>query len=163
VTETAHVGLGANLGDPARCVRWAIEQLGRLGPLRASSLYRSEPLGSPGQPWFVNAVVALETGLDAPTLLERLLELEREAGRPAERERWAPRVLDLDLLLFGDLLLESPTLTVPHPGLAQRRFVLEPLAELSPDLVHPRNQKRILDLLGALDDPLRVQKLPPTL
>jgi 2-amino-4-hydroxy-6-hydroxymethyldihydropteridine diphosphokinase len=111
----------------------------------------------------VNAVVALETGLDAPTLLERLLELEREAGRPAERERWAPRVLDLDLLLFGDLLLESPTLTVPHPGLAQRRFVLEPLAELSPDLVHPRNQKRILDLLGALDDPLRVQKLPPTL
>ena len=163
MSELAYIGIGANLGDAAASVRQAIEALRRLGPARASSLYRTEPLGDPGQPWYVNAVAELRTDLEPEALLARLHELERRAGRAAERLRWGPRELDLDLLLFADRLVESPGLTLPHPGLAQRRFVLEPLAELRPDIVDPRSQRRICELLAALDDPLRVEKLPATL
>jgi 2-amino-4-hydroxy-6-hydroxymethyldihydropteridine diphosphokinase len=140
-------------------VRAAIEELSRWGPLRASSLWRTEPLGDAGQGWFVNAVVELEIQGAAPDLLARLHALERAFGRPGERPRWAPRQLDLDLLLFGDAQLASAALTVPHPGLARRRFVLAPLAELAPELVPPGETRNVADLLADLDDPLRVEKL----
>lgn len=156
----AYIGLGANLGDPAAQVRWAIGELARLGPVRASSLYRTEPLGDPAQPWYVNAVVELETRLDAPGLLRRLKALERIAGREPGAPRWSPRRLDLDLLLHGSAVLDGPGLALPHPGLAERRFVLEPLAELAPDAINPRNGKTIRDLCAAVRDPLRVEKLP---
>ena len=151
--------MGANLGDAEAQVRAAIAELGKWGPQRASSLWRTEPLGDPTQPWFVNAVVELELGGDAPACLERLLTLERAFGRPALRRRWAPRCLDLDLLVFDDLVLSSEKLALPHPGLASRRFVLAPLAELAPDLVVPGQTRTIAALLRDLDDPLRVERL----
>lgn len=137
----------------------AIAELSRWGALRASSLWRTEPLGDPDQAWYVNAVVELEVGGEALELLGRMHALEREFGRPASRERWAPRPLDLDLLLFGGLELRTDKLKVPHPGLATRRFVLAPLAELAPDLVVPGQARSIGALLADLDDPLRVEKL----
>jgi 2-amino-4-hydroxy-6-hydroxymethyldihydropteridine diphosphokinase len=145
-------------------VRAALAALGRLGPARASSLWKSEPLGDPRQPWYVNAVVELEVDAasDPHALLARLRELERAAGRPDARARNAPRVLDLDLLLFGDAVVKTAELCVPHPGLARRRFVLAPLAELAPGLVPPGETRSVAALLRDLDDPLRVEKLKPT-
>jgi 2-amino-4-hydroxy-6-hydroxymethyldihydropteridine diphosphokinase len=146
-------------------VRAAIAELSKWGPLRASSLWRTEPLAQRGsqepQPWYVNAVVelSLPSDTDPQSVLERLHALERAFGRPARRTRWAPRCLDLDLLLFGDLALASEKLELPHPGLARRRFVLAPLAELTPDLIAPGQTRTIAALLADLDDPLRVEKL----
>ncbi len=140
-------------------MRAAIAELSAWAPLRASSLWRSEPLGDPTQPWYVNAVVELALGGDALGCLERLHALERASGRPADRARWAPRCLDLDLLLFDDLVLRSDRLELPHPGLAKRRFVLAPLHELAPDLVPPGQGRTVAALLADLDDPLRVEKL----
>ena len=130
--------------------------------MRASSLWRSEPLGDPAHPWYVNAVAELELGGSAIECLARLRAVERAAGRPDERARFAPRTLDLDLLLFGDAVVASSELTLPHPGLARRRFVLAPLAELAPELVPPGQTRAVAQLLRDLDDPLRVEKLPRT-
>jgi 2-amino-4-hydroxy-6-hydroxymethyldihydropteridine diphosphokinase len=141
-------------------VKRALRALEVLGAVRASSLYRTEPLGPAGQPWYVNAVAELRTRLDPGPLLERLQALERRAGRPLRPLRWSPRVLDLDLLLCGDLVIQTPRLTLPHPELGRRRFVLEPLAELAPGLREPLQGARVRDLLRGLDDPLRVEKLP---
>jgi 2-amino-4-hydroxy-6-hydroxymethyldihydropteridine diphosphokinase len=157
--------VGANLGDAAAQVRAAIAELSKWGRLRASSLWRTEPLAQRGseepQPWFVNAVVelSLPSDTDPHSLLTRLHALERAFGRPARRERWSPRCLDLDLLLFDDLAFSSEKLDLPHPGLATRRFVLAPLAELAPDLVAPGQTRTIAALLADLDDPLRVERL----
>jgi len=133
---TAHVALGANLGDARATVSAAIAALDRLPQtrlLRASGLYRSAPWEASG-PDFINAVAAIETGLDAHELLRALQALELQAG--SERPyRNAPRTLDLDLLLYGDAVIDSPELSVPHPRLRERAFVLLPLAEISPALV----------------------------
>jgi 2-amino-4-hydroxy-6-hydroxymethyldihydropteridine diphosphokinase len=153
----AYVGIGSNLARPADRVTWAIEQ---LGSVRASSLYRSEPLGDPDQPWYVNAVARLETHRDPLRLLAALKELEQRAGRPAVRERWVPRVLDLDLLLYDSRIERLPGLTLPHPELHRRRFVLEPLCEIAPHARDPRSGRRIEELLADLADPLRVERLP---
>lgn len=132
----AHVALGANLGDARATVSDAIAALDRLPQtrlLRASGLYRSAPWEASG-PDFINAVAAVETGLDAHELLRALQALELQAGR--ERPyRNAPRTLDLDLLLYGDAVIDTPDLSVPHPRLRERAFVLLPLAEISPALV----------------------------
>ena len=156
----AFVGIGANLERPAERVVWAIAELAKLGRVTASSLYRSEPLGDPAQPGYVNAVVRLDTELAPRALLEALQELERRAGRPPERERWAARVLDLDLLLYEARVLREPGLGVPHAELHRRRFVLEPLCEIAPEVRDPRSGRTAEELLRALDDPLRVEKLP---
>jgi len=142
-------------------VRAAIAALGKLGHARASSLWRSEPLGDPDQPWYVNAVVELELApaADPHALLGELRALERAAGRPDVRAKNAARTLDLDLLLFGSAVVRTPELTVPHPGLTRRRFVLAPLAELAPALVPPGETRSVASLLHNLDDPLRVEKL----
>lgn len=132
----AHVALGANLGDARATVSDAIAALDRLPQtrlLRASGLYRSAPWEASG-PDFINAVAAVETGLDAHELLRALQALELQAGR--ERPyRNAPRTLDLDLLLYGDAVIDTPDLSVPHPRLRERAFVLLPLAEIAPALV----------------------------
>lgn len=163
MVSRAFVGLGANQGDPARQVREALRVLRTWGPLRASSLWRSEPLvGEPSEEplaWYVNAVAELALEGDAFGCLDRLHAIERDFGRPATRPRWAPRALDLDLLLFGDQVLTTDRLTLPHPGLATRRFVLAPLAELAPDLIPPGQTRSVAALLADLDDPLRVEKL----
>ena len=132
----AYVALGANLGDAAAVVASAIHALNRLPDTRLearSHLYRSAPVDAQG-PDFINAVAAVSTRLTAPDLLLALQQLEQRAGR--ERPyRNAPRTLDLDLLLYGDACIDSPSLTVPHPRMMERAFVLIPLAEIAPDLV----------------------------
>ena len=158
----AYVGLGANLGDPRGAVERALGALAELGPLRASSLFRTEPLGRRSDPWYVNAVAEILTDDEPAELLAHLLRIEARAGRSraAETARWAPRTLDLDLLLYGDRQIDTADLVVPHPGLAQRRFVLEPLVELAPDVAVPGTGQLARELLVALDDPLQVEKLP---
>ena len=134
----AYVALGANLGDAAASVRAAIEALARLPDTQLqarSSLYRSAPVDA-GGPDYVNAVVALRTGLSAPELLAGLQRLEQAAGRQRPY-RHAPRTLDLDLLRYGDGRIDSAALSVPHPRMLQRAFVLRPLAEIAPQLVTP--------------------------
>ncbi len=136
----AWIGLGSNLRGPAAQVRRALAALAGLPQSRLvarSSLYRSPPMGPQDQPDFVNAVARLATTLEPVDLLVHLQRLEREAGRGAGGRRWGARVLDLDLLLWGERHLESPTLVLPHPGLPERAFVLYPLAELAPALSVP--------------------------
>ena len=145
-----YVGLGSNLERPRAQVGAAIEQLRQLPESRLlgqSSLYRSQPIGPRDQPEFVNAVVRLETGLSPLTLLDRLQALEAVHGRVRGGERWGPRTLDLDLLLYGDQVMDHPRLQLPHPRLAERRFALEPLVELNPELTLPdgRALRALLD------------------
>jgi 2-amino-4-hydroxy-6-hydroxymethyldihydropteridine diphosphokinase len=147
----AYVGLGSNLGDREETLRNAIELLGREPgfALRAvSTLRETDPVGVTEQPRFLNAVAELETAVPPRELLDRLLAIERELGRERiEKRRWGPRVIDLDLLLYGDDVIDEEGLRVPHPRLAERRFVLEPLEELDPDLSLP-DGRRIKDLLA---------------
>ncbi len=137
--NTAYVALGANIGDPTATVLAAFAALSNLPDsrvARTSSLYRTAPVGLKHQPDFINAVAALETGLDPEGLLDALLDLEARFGR-IRRDRNGPRTLDLDLLLYNDLQLELPRLTLPHPRLHLRAFVLQPLAEIAPGLAIP--------------------------
>ena len=138
-TVKAFIGLGANLGEPDDQVRRGIAALRGLPDTRlvsASSLYRSAPVGYANQPDFVNAVAEIETGLGPRALLEELLKIELRFGR-ARTFPNAPRTLDLDLLLYGDQVIAEPGLTVPHPRMHERAFVLAPLAEIAPDAVVP--------------------------
>ena len=145
----AYIGLGTNLGDRELNLRRALARLEELGSVRASSFRETDPVGVIDQPRFLNAAAELETELPPRELLERLLEIERELGREhATERRWGPRVIDLDLLLSGQEAIDEPGLTVPHPRLADRRFVLEPLCELNEDLTLP-DGTRIRDLLGS--------------
>ncbi len=130
----AYVGLGANLGDREATIRRAAEL---IGATRLSTSIETEPWGYADQPRFLNAVAELETDEGPRALLERLLEVERALGRTREGPRYGPRVIDLDLLLYGDEVVDEPGLTVPHPHLHERRFALEPLAELAPELEIP--------------------------
>lgn len=136
----AYVALGANLGDPAAKITEAFKRLAALPGCRLiarSGLWRSAPFGPVAQPEFVNAAAGLLTTLEPRALLEALQALERSLGRATPVVRWGPRVIDLDLLLLGDERLEEPALTLPHPGLHERNFVLYPLAEFAPDLWIP--------------------------
>jgi 2-amino-4-hydroxy-6-hydroxymethyldihydropteridine diphosphokinase len=136
----AYVGLGANLGDRERTLRGALAALGDengIDVVAVSTLRETEPVGVGEQPLFLNGVAALETTLGAGELLDRLLAVEHRFGRVRVPGEHGPRTLDLDLLLYGDEQIEQPGLTVPHPRLHERRFVLEPLAELDPELVVP--------------------------
>jgi 2-amino-4-hydroxy-6-hydroxymethyldihydropteridine diphosphokinase len=129
-----YVGLGANLGDRAAAIRAAAEA---LGARRLSTIRETEPWGLEEQPPFLNAVAELETELEPRALLDRLLAVERELGRVRTGPRWGPRTIDLDLLVYGDRVVDEPALKVPHPRLHERAFALEPLAELAPDLEIP--------------------------
>ena len=142
----AYVGLGANLGPRASTIREAAR---RIGARRLSSLRETEPWGPVAQPRFLNAAAELETALEAPELLALLLRVEAELGRVRGAERYGPRLIDLDLLLYGDEEIDLPGLAVPHPHLHERRFALEPLAELDPELVVP-GRGRVSELLAKL-------------
>jgi 2-amino-4-hydroxy-6-hydroxymethyldihydropteridine diphosphokinase len=147
------VGLGSNLGEREAMIRLALEDLSRLPEtqlVRASSLYDTEPAGEVDQPNFLNAVAQLETGLSARQLLWNLHLIEKRLGRVRTR-RWGPRTMDLDLLLYGDQVIEDADLVVPHPELALRSFVLVPLLELDPLLVHPVTRETLLHLLSRLN------------
>jgi 2-amino-4-hydroxy-6-hydroxymethyldihydropteridine diphosphokinase len=142
----AYVGLGSNLGDREATIRGAVEAL--PGVVAVSTLRETDPVGVTEQPAFLNGAVVLETDLSARELLELLLSVERSLGRE-RRERWGPRTIDLDLLLYGDEAIDEPGLTVPHPRLHERRFVLEPLAELDPELAVP-GRGPVKELLAGL-------------
>jgi 2-amino-4-hydroxy-6-hydroxymethyldihydropteridine diphosphokinase len=146
----ACVGLGANLGDPQDQIRAALAALGGIPKtqlLKHSSLYRSAPVGNTNQPEFVNAVALIETALAPRALLVALLEIEQRHGRTRSTAN-APRTLDLDLLLYGELIIDEPGLAVPHPRMHSRAFVLAPLAEIAPDIEIP-GQGAIGPLLAA--------------
>ena len=146
----AYVGLGANLGYREATIRRAVELLVAtpgIDVVAVSTLRETDPVGYADQPRFLNGVAALETDLASRALLDRLLAVERELGRVrGEGPRFGPRTIDLDLLLHGDEVVDEPGLVVPHPRLAERRFVLEPLHELEPGLVLP-DGRRVSDLL----------------
>jgi 2-amino-4-hydroxy-6-hydroxymethyldihydropteridine diphosphokinase len=136
----AYIGIGSNLADPRQQVIAAIELLERLPGchvLRRSSIYQSAPFGPVAQDDFMNAVVEMETAVPAEILLACLKEIERGQGRDPRAERWGPRVIDLDILVYGDQILEQPELRIPHPGIVERNFVLLPLREIAPQLLVP--------------------------
>jgi len=147
------VGLGSNLGDREQNTRQAlteIEKIPRTWIWRVSSLYDSKPVGVADQPNFLNAVAMLGTELDPETLLWNLLLIEKRMGRVRSRI-WGPRVIDLDLLFYQDLVIDRPGIVVPHPELAGRAFVLKPLAELDRDFVHPLLGLSVGELLARVD------------
>ncbi|PWC09879.1 2-amino-4-hydroxy-6-hydroxymethyldihydropteridine diphosphokinase [Brenneria roseae subsp. americana] len=135
-----YLALGSNLAQPLRQVRTALAALDNVPLTRVvnrSSFYRSRPLGPQNQPDYLNAVVALETGLEAERLLDYTQQIELEQGRERKEHRWGPRTLDLDILLFGDAVIHTARLTVPHYDMKNREFMLYPLAEIAPDLIFP--------------------------
>ena len=149
----AYIGIGSNLDSPRNQVEQAISSIAQLDDCflaAKSSLYRSAPMGSLDQPDYLNAVVAIMTVLTSRTLLEKLQEIERDQGRTRDGERWGPRTLDLDLLVHGNTVIAEPDLSVPHPGLAERNFVLLPFAEIAPHVVVP-GLGRISELCQKLD------------
>jgi len=147
-----YIGLGSNLGEREAQIRLALDDLARLPGsrlVRASSLYDSEPVGDVDQPNFLNAVAELETELTPRQLLWNLQLIERRLGRTRTR-RWGPRTIDLDLLLYGPLVVEEPDLQIPHPEMTRRSFVLVPLVELDPLLVHPVTGETLITHLTSL-------------
>ena len=140
MTVRAYIGIGSNLDDPSARVQAAFGELQRLPASRlvaSSSLYGSKPMGPADQPDYVNAVAAVDTRMPAAELLQALARIEERQGRQRVAARWGPRTLDLDLLLYGEQRIATPTLTVPHPGMHERDFVLVPLAEIAGDLDVP--------------------------
>lgn len=157
------IGAGANLGEPVETLRWARRQLASLpgaSNLQASSLYRSAAIGPGEQSDYLNAVLSMDSTLAPEVLLQALQTLENDAGR-VRRERWGPRTLDLDLLLYGDLYWDSATLTLPHPRIFERNFVLQPLAELvTPKFRFPDGSALSERLAQCPDNPLQRTALP---
>ncbi|RZU98967.1 2-amino-4-hydroxy-6-hydroxymethyldihydropteridine diphosphokinase [Spiribacter vilamensis] len=161
MTTRAFIGIGSNLDDPAAQVRRAVTALDTLAGCRCvavSRRYRNPPMGPADQPDYVNAVAALDTTRAAHDLLAGLQALEAAAGRERNGRRWGPRPLDLDLLLYDDAQIDTEDLTVPHPGVTVRAFVIVPLAEIDPDRRVP-GAGRAGDLAAAVDDSgLRVEE-----
>jgi 2-amino-4-hydroxy-6-hydroxymethyldihydropteridine diphosphokinase len=152
VWQPAYIGIGSNLAEPRQQVERALDALTRLPRsccLVRSRLYVSRPFGPVAQPDYVNAAAGLLTQLSAPELLQALRDLEAVCGRPAQRVRWGPRVLDLDLLAFGRERRAEPELTLPHPGIVERNFVLYPLSDVAPDLELP-GVGRVTELKGRI-------------
>lgn len=149
--QMAYLSLGSNIGDRENNLRQAIARLREVGDVCAvSGFYETEPVEVDGeQPWFLNCAVCLETSLSPEELLAGTLKIEREMGRRREAVR-SPRIIDIDILLFGDLVVDLPQLTIPHPGLSRRRFVLEPLAEIAPEARHPVSLLTVREMLESL-------------
>lgn len=162
--KTACLSLGANLGDRAEQIERALELLPEAGVriLRRTRLYETEPVGTRSQRWFLNCLIEVETELMPLALLRALKRIERQFGRGGGggAEPGARRI-DIDIVLYGNRVVEMPELTIPHPRLAERRFVLEPLRELAPDWRHPKTQKTAAEMLAELSAAARVRRWQP--
>ena len=159
----AYIGIGSNLGDRKANALEAVDRVSKLPTtrvVRASSLYESEPLGD-AKTWFVNSVIEIETDFPPDELLKRLKAIEKAMGRKRVKgKRWGSRIIDLDILLCDQEVVEKRTLKVPHPEMHKRRFVLMPLAELAPHVVHPQLGHSVSALLATVKDEKRVTLLP---
>jgi len=162
----AGIALGSNIGDRLAHLRTAYRIVSDLssGPILCSSIYETSPVDSPpGVSAYLNAVMEIEYDRPAIALLDSLLKIERELGRPSKRPRNAPRTIDLDLLYAGNLTLNSPEIIIPHPRIMQRRFVLTPLSDIAPELVLPGQSRSVRELLAGLKSEEEVTKLPEEL
>ena len=158
---TAYIGIGSNLGTPEKNCTKAIEKISNTKDIKIiskSSFYQTEPIGGVQQGWFVNSAIGIETDLSPENLLSVLLNLELAMGR-IRKEKWGPRLIDLDLLLYGNLALEKKGLTLPHPEIQKRKFVLVPMSEIAENLIHPILKKTIKTLLQETPDGTVVKKL----
>ena len=145
------IGVGSNEGDRLQHISNAVKALGATAGVavtQMATITETEPVGGPPQGAYLNTVVELETALDPTELLKTLKAIEQRLGRKPSAERWGPRPIDLDLLLYDDRVIHTPELTVPHPRLHERRFVLEPLAQLAPDIIHPVLKQPMKHLLA---------------
>lgn len=151
----AYISVGSNLGNKLDNCRNGIEALTRSADIRfidQSPIYRTEPVDYQDQDWFVNYVVKIETDLDPLSLLDFIKSIEHAAGRVRDTIRFGPRVIDLDIILYDDVVLEDSRLTIPHPRMHKRRFVLKPICDIDPDINHPVLQRTMLSLLENLDE-----------
>jgi len=160
----AYIGLGANVGEPRRQLEEALDRLAaaeEVEVVKVSSFYLNPPLGPPDQPWYLNAVAQVRTRLAPEELLRVLHRVEQDLGR-VRLERWGPRIIDLDLLLYNGVILSGPDLNLPHPEMHRRAFVLAPLAEIAPQAWHPVFNKSAAELLDELPpgDLESLEKLP---
>lgn len=157
----AFIGLGSNMGDKLANLKKAIEGLGKIQGtkvLTVSSLYKTEPVGGVEQDWFVNVVAEVETGLTPRELLNALLSIEKNLGRVRDI-KWGPRIIDLDVLLYDDLVMDEEGLSIPHPYLHKRAFVLVPLAEIAPKVMHPKLKKTMSELMHGIQDNKYIEKI----
>ena len=159
MTHRALIGIGSNIGLAAENCKKAIALIKKSITVTAqSSLYESEPVGKADQAWFVNAAIQVQTTLAPEELLQLLLNIEQEFGR-TRKEKWGPRIIDLDILDYEGLIMDSKVLILPHPEMTQRRFVLEPLCEIAGETMHPLEKKMISDLLKELPKTPVVKKI----
>jgi 2-amino-4-hydroxy-6-hydroxymethyldihydropteridine diphosphokinase len=153
-----YIGLGSNMADRARNLFIAYDHItatGGIQPLRLSRFYETAPVGGPPQPMFLNAALEIKTNLSPHQLLERFQYIENLMGR-IRLERWGPRTIDIDILLYGDEIVDDDLLKIPHPLMHTRLFVLKPLAEIAPDVIHPLFKKTILQLYKELQTSLSI-------
>jgi 2-amino-4-hydroxy-6-hydroxymethyldihydropteridine diphosphokinase len=161
--ELAYLSLGSNIGDREAALREAIHRLKTMGRVAlVSSIYETEPVELPDQPWFLNCAIALETEKTPEQLLSEILSIEEEMGRSRIQEK-GPRNIDIDILLYGGAVVESPSLTIPHPAMQQRRFVLEPLAEIAPEARNHVLGRSVREMLEALRPGQAVRKIEKSL
>jgi len=156
--KRAYIGIGSNLGDRESNCRAALERIGRLPECAlavVSDWYLTKPVGVEGQDWFLNGVAGVDAGISARSLLENLLAIEGELGR-VRVARWEPRVIDLDILLYGEDIIHEEGLWIPHPRMHGRKFVLAPLIQLDPGLVHPSLKLTMAELLEQLSEDAQV-------
>ena len=159
--HTAFIAIGSNMDSPAdNCIEAAnlLDGHPAISVSDRSSLYETEPFGKNDQDWFINSVVEVTTHLSPELLFKACLAIEKEMGRVRE-EKWGPRVIDLDILFYDDFVFKERGLEIPHPGIAERSFVLEPMNEIAPDFVHPKLKKSIETLLEEIENPQQVNRL----
>ena len=161
MASTAYIGIGSNLGDSQTHCEAAINTLDNIPEIvvtQKSSLYKTEPLGTKAQDWFINAVVEIKTNMNPERLLNVLLKVEENMGR-VRQEKWGSRIIDLDLLFYENLIFKKPELEIPHPEIPNRSFVLVPMFEICPNFLHPTLKLTITELLNSIPKKTAIQRL----